>query len=298
MATPRQSCHFNRILISLSLSVCLLIAKSTALDNDFSFYPVNAQPCLYEAATRAQCQGSDSQELNGCLCGNGGSFITNTARCLGTGDSADVASVYRTMAQACADSRTPMSVSQSDFFAVANGRGRKTKTSAAPSATTTTESVSSRPTTTTTENVSSRPTTTVEVTVTSTDDAPSASSTEHQDDTSVKPARHLTMGARIGIGVGVAVGGVAAVAGLSFLLFQHRRRKAAHEEAAATILPPPFNEGDRHRQDASDGKDMSAAPAAAEFKPAWNQDQVYEMDGTSLPAQMHGSESERFAMPR
>ncbi|KAF7546836.1 hypothetical protein G7046_g9191 [Stylonectria norvegica] len=101
----------SRRLLGLSLLLLLTPSSSLALDNNFNFYPKNAQPCLYESATTAKCDGGSTgsvAKLNTCLCGNNNDFIINTAKCLGTKDPADVDGVYSTMSDACDTSNTPI----------------------------------------------------------------------------------------------------------------------------------------------------------------------------------------------
>lgn len=169
--------------------ICFLLAPALALDSDFTgLYPDTSLSCLNDASARTTCNGSPSvQQLNKCLCGNDGDFITNTAQCLGKEQPGDVESVYKSLSQNCADSDTPMTVSQSEFYDAADGKKDS------PSST-----ASSTPSSTAT-------------------DTP-------DDDSKEEEASGLSTGAIIGIAVGAGVLGVAAIAALVFLLRRKRRR--------------------------------------------------------------------------
>lgn len=81
-----------------SRRLMLLLAASTpaiaAFQNDFSGYPAGAQDCLYDAADSSNCSGDTAQEMNSCLCSNGGSFITNSGTCIAGADSGDMRSTW------------------------------------------------------------------------------------------------------------------------------------------------------------------------------------------------------------
>lgn len=62
--------------------------------NDFSDYPAAAQSCLYTASNSSDCHGDTSIQMNKCLCANGGSFVTNSAKCIAGEDSGDMASTW------------------------------------------------------------------------------------------------------------------------------------------------------------------------------------------------------------
>ncbi|POR34002.1 Uncharacterized protein TPAR_05791, partial [Tolypocladium paradoxum] len=201
--------------------VLLILATSClAFQSDFSFYPPNAQPCLNQASNAANCQGSSAAEVNTCLCSNQGGFITNTAKCLGQQDKADVQKVYTTMLQACTDSQTPMSVSQSDFLAAANG-----------------DAVSATATTRTATSATARVTTTTggaTVTVTSAPTETGAAGNDQQG------RGGLSTGATIGIAVGASAAGVAALAALAVFLVRRRKRRT-QEEAHPMLSPHEYH---------------------------------------------------------
>ncbi|CAM1505866.1 Fc.00g115030.m01.CDS01 [Cosmosporella sp. VM-42] len=207
----------SRWLLS-SLPLFALLAPSLAVENDFSFYPKDAQSCLYDSADAAKCNGGTISALNTCLCGNNNDFITNTAKCLGQKDPNDVDNVYSTMSKACSNSNTPIAVSEDDF-----------KTSAKEGASTTTASSKTATATGTITTTSGGAT--VTVTPTQTGDSNSDGG--------------LSTGAIIGVGVGGAAVGIVAIAGIIFFIL--RRRKRGGEEshpmlpqyqAGPTTFPP------------------------------------------------------------
>ncbi|KAK3192615.1 hypothetical protein K4F52_001414 [Lecanicillium sp. MT-2017a] len=198
----RRRLRLSPAIIAPLFLACL--APALAFDPDFDFYPKAAQPCMYQAAKSSKCTGDTPEALNKCLCGNGGNFIINTAKCLGEKDKKDVGNVYTTMSGACTDSNTLMSVSQSDFFAAANGKLE------------TTTSSSSSPTSTPTASPTS-----------STD--PTATPTNTDDADPGKKDGSLSTGATIGIAVGASIGGVALLGALVFYLIRRSKRSKVEE---------------------------------------------------------------------
>lgn len=211
------------------LSLLFLLPSALAFVSDFSFYPTNAQPCLNSASSTSKCTGSDAQSLNNCLCSNGGNFITNSAQCLGKSDKADVKAVYNTMADACATSGTPMTVSQQDFFDAADGNTKTSTTSTSSTATSTSTSTSSSTATTTSGTATA-----------------SATGAADQSDHS----GGLSKGAVIGIAAGSAAVGLIGLMGLVMFLIRRRRGKTEVEShpmlgqtdyynhSAPTTFPP------------------------------------------------------------
>ncbi|KAF4458091.1 c2h2 type zinc finger containing protein [Fusarium austroafricanum] len=264
-------------------TLLLLVAPSLALDNNFDFYPKGAQPCLQQAASDASCTGSDSKELNYCLCGLGNynnDFILGSARCIGEKSPKDIDSTYDTMNKACSTSNTPMKVTKKQFEDAAH----------------------------------EGPTTTASKTATATDSASTtkdtaASSTESNTNTDTG----LGTGATAGIAVGAAVGG-AAIVGLFVWMFMRRRKK--HAEESHPMLPNYENrEGSPYQLT----EPKSAWSAAGTPQPGWGTPDpnagyytpqkpqngpvelppdtvaaptptpVYEMDGTGTAVEMLGS---------
>ena len=197
----------KRLLAATPLLLLLLLspAPSLALDNDFSFYPTGAQNCLKEAAKSSQCSGNDAQELNTCLCGNGGGFITKAAKCLGREDKDEVNQVYETMSKACSESTTPIGITQTEFVSAAN--------SVSPTTSSTVSSTSSTSMPTKTGNgQNNKPT-----------------QTNSSDD-----GKGLSTSAIIGIGV--AAGLLSAIAA-GVMVFWCIRRKRRRDEESHPMLP-------------------------------------------------------------
>ncbi|OAQ82391.1 CFEM domain-containing protein [Purpureocillium lilacinum] len=198
----------------------LAASSAVALDPDFSFYPKNAQSCLKSAASKSKCSGSTAKELNTCFCGNKGNFITNTAKCLGKEDMADVQSVYATILQACTGSNTPMSVSQSDFIKAANGQDSPTTT------------------------ITTMPTSTILPTKTSSTSTPAGGAqtvTVTPTTTGSGGGGRLSTGATIGIAVGTTLVGVAVLGGLGFLLFRRHKRGNVEESRPMLVHPEYYH---------------------------------------------------------
>lgn len=189
------------------LSLLFLLPWAFAFDSDFSFYPRNAQPCLYSASKASSCSGDSVKALNACLCGNGGNFITRTAQCLGKQDKADVQPVYSTMSEACANSGTPMTISQRDFIDAAVGNAE------------TTASVTRTATTTETAT-----------TMSSSATASATQSAANKNDESTG----LSKGAVIGIAVGAAAVGVLGT--MALVIFCIRRRRQHTEVESHPML--------------------------------------------------------------
>ena len=108
-----QSAWFS-LLISFTLLQCI---KSQSV-TDFSNYPANSRPCLVSAATSSNCPTANVPEFNGCVCSNGGNFVTSAVQCLTASDSGDLTSVYGTMSSNCATSNTPLGYTLQQFLAL------------------------------------------------------------------------------------------------------------------------------------------------------------------------------------
>lgn len=298
-----------RLRLRAAAPLLLLASPALALQSDFSFYPQNAQPCLNQASDAADCQGSSAAELNTCLCSNRGGFVTNTARCLGQSDEADVLKVYTTMLQACTDSHTPLSVSQSDFLAAAANGGT--------ASTTTTTTASSTASSTATSATAKVTTTTGGVTVTVTP-TPTPTETGAADRDSDKQAGGgLSTGATIGLAVGASIAGLAALAALALFLVRRRQRRTQEEahpmlspheyhHQTPTTFPPTEPSPDFSRLSGAESKagGWSPGPYAPPYKSPGAVAELpphgamhghgafpYEMDGSGVPpraAEMQG----------
>jgi hypothetical protein len=141
LALPRQLAKMDnrkriRLLPAALLALVVSIPASQAATNtlDFSFYPPNAQRCLYSAAEDSGCEADTVAETNTCFCNNGGNFISNTATCVGRTAPDDVYKTYTTMRDACDYSKTPLAFTQDDFMAAAQS-GQSEATSSTSRAT-------------------------------------------------------------------------------------------------------------------------------------------------------------------
>lgn len=213
-----------RYPFAAGLASSLLLASRTQATfvNDFSLYPQGAQQCLYTAATSSGCSGDTAMAMNSCLCSNGGNFVTGTASCLGTSDAAELETVYDTMNDHCTDTKTPLTVSRTQFIKASGVTATTTMTSANPSSITTSVSTGSMPATTTepgTISSSGDPTTT----------APGKKNSGGEEGDGDKA---LSSTARAGIIAGSTSGGALILGLAAFLFVRHRRKsQSGHEEA-------------------------------------------------------------------
>lgn len=192
--------------------VLLFTASSLAADrrtvkNDFSDYPSGAQQCLYDASDYSGCKGDTVPQMNQCLCGNGGDFVTNSAICVAEKDCDDMENTYKAMSLHCSDSDTPLSVSKQQWMA--EGSSASTSTSSTKTSASKTASTSTITTASTGQGFS-----------TTTTGSPSSTSTSNTDSNS-----GLSADARVGIIVGSAAAGAALFAAALFFLCRHRRRR-------------------------------------------------------------------------
>lgn len=194
--------HTGTMRALLPLVVIATVCHSVAAIVDFSFYPQLAQNCLYQSSNGSKCDEGTVSATNNCLCTNGGSFITNTAKCLGREDPDDVVPVYQTMKTACTDSKTPIKISQDEFI------------KAATVASTTTPAATTR----------ASDTATITQTVTST----ASVAPGDKDKDKEEPKKGLSAGALAGI-VGGGVAALAVVGGLIFFFIWRRRRRDGEE---------------------------------------------------------------------
>ncbi|TQN65704.1 hypothetical protein CSHISOI_09705 [Colletotrichum shisoi] len=109
--------HRHQIIPTSSLVISYLVSQSqAAFVNDFSAYPVNSRPCMNRAAAASGCAGNTVTEMNTCLCGNGGDFVTATAKCVEKEAKDELDHVYGMLLASCTDSKTPLAVSQAHFL--------------------------------------------------------------------------------------------------------------------------------------------------------------------------------------
>ena len=93
-----------------------------AFQNDFSNYPDDAQPCLEDADKTSGCDGDTVSEMNTCLCGDGGGFLTNAAKCIGEKTSQDLQTLqttFKVLQVNCDNSNTSMKINLADFLELA-----------------------------------------------------------------------------------------------------------------------------------------------------------------------------------
>ncbi|KAE9571831.1 hypothetical protein CGCSCA4_v000997 [Colletotrichum siamense] len=210
---------------SKALSLLSILLLSTPIfakvQNDFSYYPSAAQPCLYSASDSSQCDGDTVAEMNKCLCSDSkGKFITNTAKCLGKDAKGSVSETYSDLKTSCANSNTPISITEDQFNNLAAQGATATSIPVTPSST-------SAPKTSKTASPTTFMTTTTggaTVTVTTTPTPTDATSTP------TAAASGLSTTAKIGIGVGGGVGAVAIVGIIAFV-WRLKKSRSAHEES-------------------------------------------------------------------
>ena len=218
-------------LLMLLLVLVQSISVLAAFTNNFVAYPTNAQPCLYDAAIGSNCDGTNITAMNMCLCENGGNFVISAATCIGTSDRSDLETVYSVMADACAFSDTPLSVSQKDFMAAGQGL---LSSSSSTSTTSSSHGTATDSATTATSASSGHP-----VTQTSTGSTATNTGASDSDD---GPAG-MSSTATIGIISGAAVAGVAIIAVLIFFIIRMRRKKQPGEEQRPMLGMPAFSAG-------------------------------------------------------
>ncbi|KAH8900262.1 hypothetical protein GQ53DRAFT_758356 [Thozetella sp. PMI_491] len=139
---------FDRRRHPLPVPLVLLLLASlsrAAVQNDFSLYPKGSQTCLTQASSSSGCSGDTVAAMNSCLCSNGGNFVTNTAKCLGTSDVGDVLAVYDTMSSSCTNSKTPLNVEKAVFFSAAGLSSVTTSAKTTSSSKTTTATATTTP---------------------------------------------------------------------------------------------------------------------------------------------------------
>lgn len=196
----------TRLQTIFALVACLLLATpALALEeNDFSLYPGDTQGCLKDASKQSNCGGDTVAENNKCLCSNGGSFVTNAARCIGREAPAALLTVWSTMNTACSDSNSPLVVREDDFISIGQ------RESGTPS--TRTASSTAGPSSTATGSSTPSPTPDTE-----------------------EESGGLSVGAKAGIGIGSAAG-AAVLAGILAMAWNSRKSRRAHDESRQSML--------------------------------------------------------------
>lgn len=100
----------------LLLHLLIAITPVQSLDLDFSDYPKSTQTCLQNAAGISGCAGETVAEENQCLCSNTGNFVTNTAMCIADQGETILSEVWDLLHEACSKTRTPLEISEADYF--------------------------------------------------------------------------------------------------------------------------------------------------------------------------------------
>ncbi len=233
----RRKCLAKRLpSLCLPLPLFLLASTASAFTNDFSKYPTGSQQCLNNAANASGCNGDTVEQMNSCLCGNGGNFVLAAAACISQTDSSDLETVYTTMAGACNYSGTPLSVSQKDFMNAGNASASTIPTSTSGQSTAVSTAVTTGVTTMTTVSNG------LTVTVTSTASAGTGTADADADaDTGGDSSGGLSNTAKIGIIAGASAVGVAILAVAVFFIVRHRKsRNRTPKDESHPMLPPKY----------------------------------------------------------
>ncbi|KAF4965994.1 hypothetical protein FSARC_6270 [Fusarium sarcochroum] len=192
--------------------VLLFISHALAIESSFAFYPKGAQSCLNKSAKDAGCTGSDVQELNQCLCGlqdDNQDFIFRSAKCIGRSSPDDLDKTYDTMATACDNSGTPITVTKKQFQAAA--KNERTSTTLTTGTSTTSSSTTAASSTSTSDEH------------TTTGVPASATSNSISDDNHNITKSGLSTGAFAGIVVAACVGGIALIGTIIHCVIKQRR---------------------------------------------------------------------------
>lgn len=227
-------------------SAGLLLAVSCSAQSNFDFYPEASRACLERITASSNCESNNVPETNACFCSNGGNWIIDVASCVGEEAKDDVQDVYATMQEACSNSDTPMSVSQSDFFAAADGEEVASTTTTTRRPTGTQADPESTQTDNTSTEADSTSTETEATSTGTTSQEPTTTNTENTGSDGADDSGGLSQGATIGIGVGAGVVGLALI-GAAVVFFLRRRNRQTEESNpmlpdyrhhAPTTFPP------------------------------------------------------------
>ncbi|KAK2772017.1 hypothetical protein CKAH01_14124 [Colletotrichum kahawae] len=223
--------HRTRILPPSSLLISYLASTAqAAFTNDFSAYPSSARACLYKAADASGCTGDTVTEMNHCLCGNGGNFVTSTASCVASTDHDELDDVYEMLLTSCTDSKTPLGVSQAEFLSTGSSSSSSSSTMSSTSTTSSSSSTTSYIPLTTYKSVAHGVTVTVTKGIdsvpTGTNVGKGSSSSDSSDTSSSDGPGHTALAAGL-------VGGIAIVlAILAFLCYRKRKQKQQRDAGA------------------------------------------------------------------
>lgn len=185
------------------LSIFLLLPSliSTQVEVTFSPYPTASQPCLNNAAYSSGCPLEGTlYAINSCLCSNGGNFASNAAACVGSDDPADLQEVWNVMVGACDATDTPVTFTESEFFAAAGKESTTPTTMITTRRTTSTSATAVNGQVTTTESQTTKSTTLAA------SSAPSSSSSNSNSNNNGDSVGHLSGGMIALIGSVAGVG--------------------------------------------------------------------------------------------
>lgn len=210
---------------SVLLHIFTSITPVRSLELDFSAYPASTQTCLEDAAGVSGCVGETVAEENQCLCGNEGNFVINTAMCIATQGSTVLTEVWDLLQDSCSETKTPLEVSEADFFEAGS-----TETTVISTITTTIAGTLTTYTTTSTRTNSAAAATT-------TTTAPSSSDTDDS-------ASDVLASARVGAIAASVTGtlGIVCFVALIILLKKHQKDKQLLRQAQEAARA-----GDRYR---------------------------------------------------
>ncbi|TDZ20941.1 hypothetical protein Cob_v006198 [Colletotrichum orbiculare MAFF 240422] len=243
--SPRRR---HRIFQPSSLLLSYLASTShAAFKNDFAAYPAASRSCLDSAAAASGCNGDTVMQMNTCLCGNGGNFVTATAKCVAKTVKDQLDDVYEMLLTSCTDSKTPLAVSQAQFLdaddddddakSTASSQAQSTtfstSTTAPPNAAATTPSASFTPlttyksvangvTVTVTRGIESVPTGT---NVGKGSDGQSSSPDSNKDDD--KDGNNNNNNSNSGLAAGLVGGAAVLIGALAFFCYRRRKQRQA-----------------------------------------------------------------------
>lgn len=293
---------------TVTLWLLLTVSLVLAVESDFTFYPTESQSCLEKSYDVSECEAGSVAKLNKCLCDNGGSFIENTAMCLGYGQVGDYyLEVYNTMKSACSDSSTPIAMDVTEFYNwVVYGSDNyrnETKDSTTDDESPTTSTENFAPTSTTTPINTEPPQTTFAV--------PSSTPVDVSGETGRDDANGLhdglSTGATIGIGLGGAVGGAAIVGVIAFFLFRRFNKQSEesksilpeHRDQTPTTYPPTSPSpafGQIHEGKSSPAPAASAHPSRVSAVSSWGTP-VQSNAAWNAPPDLQGQQQEKQYVP-
>ncbi|KAI5868014.1 hypothetical protein GGS23DRAFT_608576 [Durotheca rogersii] len=252
------------------------------IENDFSAYPLQSQQCLYQAATASQCQGDTGEEMNTCLCRNGGNFVYDTADCVASKSRGDLTSVYETLKANCAGTGVTLSVSKAAFLShVATDDDDDDDTDISSSSSLPPASASPTDTTTATQTTTTSVSSSTSVSISTSTSASPLGST-----LAPSPAENggsgssgggnssggsgLSQTAKLGLGLGAAFG-VIALGLLAWFVRAYSRRHGAAGAAPSVARPSMMGPGRRSNGDLELAQPYGGCGSPPEYAPQGGQ---------------------------